>query len=104
MVIHAILEEPSLPRFVHTGSSARKLWRDGVDLLGGRAVHRTMHPFMASELPGFEFDRALRIGSLPLVMDAADPADVLDAYASLYLEEEVRAEGSRGTSAPSRGF
>ena len=92
-VIHAILEEPSPPRFVLTGSSARKLRRGGVDLLGGRAVHRTMHPFMASELPEFDLDRALRIGLLPLVMDAADPADVLDAYASLYLDEEVRAEG-----------
>ena len=92
-VIHAILEEPSPPRFVLTGSSARKLRRGGVDLLGGRAVHRTMHPFMAAELPEFDLDRALRIGLLPLVMDATDPADILDAYASLYLDEEVRAEG-----------
>ena len=92
-VIHAILEEPSPPRFVLTGSSARKLRRGGVDLLGGRAVHHTMHPFMASELPEFDLDRALRIGLLPLVMDSTDPADVLAAYASLYLDEEVRAEG-----------
>ena len=92
-IIHAILEEPSPPRFVLTGSSARKLRRGGVDLLGGRAVHRTMHPFMASELPEFDLDRALRIGLLPLVIDATDPADILDAYASLYLDEEVRAEG-----------
>ena len=92
-VIHAILEEPSPPRFVLAGSSARKLRRGGVDLLGGRAVRRTMHPFMAAELPEFDLDRALRIGLLPLVMGAADPTDVLDAYASLYLDEEVRAEG-----------
>ena len=92
-VIHAVLEGPSPPRFVLTGSSARKLRRGGVDLLGGRAVHRTMHPFMAAELPGFDLDRALRIGLLPLVMGAPDPSDVLDAYASLYLNQEVRAEG-----------
>ena len=92
-VIHAILEESSPPRFVLTGSSARRLRRGGVDLLGGRAVHRTMHPFMAEELPEFDLGRALRIGLLPLVMDATDPTDVLDAYASLYLDEEVRAEG-----------
>ena len=102
-VIHAILEEPSPPRFVLTGSSARKLRRGGVDLLGGRAVHRTMHPFMAAELPEFDLDRALRTGLLPLVMDAADPRDVLDAYASLYLDEEVRAEGlTRNISAFTR--
>ena len=92
-VIHAVLEGPSPPRFVLTGSSARKLRRGGVDLLGGRAVHRTMHPFMAAELPGFDLDRTLRIGLLPLVMGAPDPSDVLDAYASLYLNQEVRAEG-----------
>ena len=43
-VVHAVLEEPAPPRFVLTGSSARKLRRGGVDLLGGRAVHRTLHP------------------------------------------------------------
>lgn len=92
-VIHAVLEGPSPPRFVLTGSSARKLRRGGVDLLGGRAVHRTMHPFMAAELSEFDLDQALRIGLLPLVMGAPDPSDVLDAYASLYLDQEVRAEG-----------
>ena len=91
-IIHAVLEEPSPPRFVMTGSSARKLRRGGVDLLGGRAVHRTMHPFMAAELPDFDLDRALRTGLLPLVAGANDPVDVLDAYASLYLDQEVRAE------------
>ena len=92
-VIHAIVEEGSPPRFVLTGSSARKLRRGGVDLLAGRAVYRTMHPFMAAELPEFDIDRALRVGMLPLVASADDPADVLDAYASLYLDQEVRAEG-----------
>ncbi len=92
-VVHALMEEPSPPRFVLTGSSARKLRRGGVDLLGGRAVHRTLHPFMAAELPDFELERALQVGLLPLVLGAPDPADVLDAYASLYLDQEVRAEG-----------
>ncbi len=92
-VVHALLEEPSPRRFILTGSSVRKLRRGGVDLLGGRAVHRTMHPFMAAELPDFDLERALATGLLPLVMAAANPADVLGAYASLYLEQEVQAEG-----------
>ena len=92
-VVHAVLEEPSPPRFILTGSSARKLRRGGVDLLGGRAVQRTLHPFMAAELPEFDLGRALRIGLLPLVVGASDPTDVLAGYASLYLDQEVRAEG-----------
>ncbi len=92
-VVHALLEEPSPRRFILTGSSARKLRRGGVDLLGGRAVYRTLHPFVAAELPDFDLGRALETGLLPLVMAAADPADVLGAYASLYLEQEVKAEG-----------
>ena len=92
-VVHAVLEAPSPPRFILTGSSARKLRRGGIDLLGGRAVRRTLHPFMAAELPAFDLGRALRTGLLPLAAAASDPADVLDGYASLYIDEEVRAEG-----------
>lgn len=92
-VVHDLLESPAPPRFVLTGSSARKLRRGGIDLLGGRAAMRTMHPFMAAELPGFRLDDALQRGVLPLVVAAPDPAEVLQAYATLYLEQEVQAEG-----------
>jgi len=53
----------------------------------------TMHPFMAAELPSFDLATALRQGLVPLVTMAADPADTLAAYAGLYLEQEVKAEG-----------
>ena len=92
-VVHAVLEEPVPPRFLMTGSSARKLRRGGVDLLGGRAAHCTMHPFMAAEMPAFDLSQALRAGMLPLAISAPDSNAVLEAYASLYLEQEVRAEG-----------
>ena len=92
-VVHAVLEEPSPPRFVLTGSSARKLRRGEVNLLGGRALHRTLHPFMAAELPDFDLERALRIGLVPLVVDALSPEHTLEAYASLHIDQEVRAEG-----------
>lgn len=92
-VVHSVLEEPSPPRFVLTGSSARKLRRGDVNLLGGRALHRTLHPFMAAELPDFDLDRALRLGLVPLIVDASAPERTLDAYASLYIDQEVRAEG-----------
>lgn len=92
-VVHSLIEERRGLRFVLTGSSARKLRRGGVDLLAGRALNRTLHPFMAAELPTFELDRALTQGMLPLVWAAPRPAAVLDSYASLYLDQEIRLEG-----------
>ncbi|MGH7551940.1 MAG: hypothetical protein ACREMQ_02805 [Longimicrobiales bacterium] len=70
-----------------------KLRRGGVDLLAGRAVLRTLHPFMAAELSTFDLDRSLEIGMLPLVVASPEPKNVLASYASLYLEQEVQAEG-----------
>ena len=92
-VVHAVMEEPARRRFVLTGSSARKLRRGGVDLLGGRALNCTLHPFMAAELPTFDLDEAQKFGLLPLVVGSDDRAATLDAYASLYVDQEVRAEG-----------
>jgi len=92
-VVHDLMEEPGSPRFVLTGSSARKLRREGVDLLAGRAIVRTLHPFMAGELPDFDLARALDLGLVPLVVDAPDPRGALAAYAGLYVEQEVQAEG-----------
>jgi predicted AAA+ superfamily ATPase len=48
---------------------------------------------MGAELPAFRLDEALRHGLLPLVVSSRRPEDVLNAYASLYLEQEVRLEG-----------
>ena len=92
-VVHDLVERRSGLQFVLTGSSARKLRRGGVDLLAGRALHRSLHPFMAAELPEFSLDDALVVGMVPLVVASPEPAEVLKAYASLYLEEEVRFEG-----------
>lgn len=48
-VVHLLLEQKRGLRFVMTGSSVRKLKRTGIDLLAGRALVKTMHPFMAAE-------------------------------------------------------
>jgi len=92
-VVHDLLEQAHAPRFVLTGSSARKLRRGGVNLLAGRATMRRMHPFMAAEIPSFDLAERLRTGLVPLVVAAADPADTLRAYVAAYVEQEVRAEG-----------
>lgn len=92
-VIHDLIESRHRRRFILTGSSARKLRRGNADLLGGRAAMRTMHPFMAAEWSGFRLDRALQQGTLPLVTMADDPEETLASYASLYVDQEVQAEG-----------
>ncbi|MFM7179866.1 MAG: ATP-binding protein [Verrucomicrobiales bacterium] len=93
-VAHLLIEQKRGLRFILTGSSARKLRRSGVNLLGGRAARKAMHPFMAAEMGGnFKLSEALRLGMLPVVRAAADPAEILRAYNGLYLREEVQAEG-----------
>ncbi len=93
-VVHSLMEEDKTRTFVLTGSSARKLKRAGVDLLGGRAFLCAMHPFMAAELgQQFNFEEALQHGLLPLVIASGNAAEVLRAYAALYLREEVHMEG-----------
>ena len=92
-VVHLLLESGAERRFVLTGSSTRKLRRGGVDLLAGRALQRTLHPFMAAELPELPLSDALEFGLLPLVVAAQRPLDTLAAYVSLYLEQEVQLEG-----------
>jgi predicted AAA+ superfamily ATPase len=94
-VVHEVVEaRRGALRFVLTGSSARKLKRTGVNLLGGRALVRSLHPFLAAELgPRFDFQRALKQGLVPLVWSSRQPKDVLDAYVGVYIKEEVMLEG-----------
>ncbi len=90
--VHRFIEDRRM-KFALTGSSARKLRRGGVNLLGGRALVRQMHSFVPEELGSlFDLDRALRLGSLPLVWFAPDPEATLAAYVQTYLKEEIKAE------------
>jgi len=93
-VTHQLMESFKHIQFILTGSSARKLKQTGVDLLAGRALNKSMHPFMASELGDqFRLDDALILGMLPLVIDSLNPSETLKSYISLYLQEEVQMEG-----------
>jgi uncharacterized protein len=93
-VVHLLIERKAGQQFILTGSSARKLRGQGVNLLGGRASQKLMYPYMAAELgERFKLDTALRQGMLPVVWGADNPTAVLDAYNALYLHEEVQAEG-----------
>lgn len=77
-----------------TGSSARKLRRDVGNLLVGRALLRVMPPFFAAELgTNFQLDLALKVGLIPMVVEAPDPLEKVLNYVGTYLREEVIAEG-----------
>jgi len=93
-VVHALMEEDRRRRFVLTGSSPRKLKRDGADMLAGRALLKRMHPFVAGELgKAFSLPGALRYGMIPVVVGSPDPEATLQSYVDLYLREEIQAEG-----------
>ncbi len=92
--VHRLIETRKV-RFLLTGSSARKLRRGGVNLLGGRAGTIHFHPLLARELgDDFNLGRALRYGTLPFVYMSEEPRQTLRNYVGTYLQEEIAAEGS----------
>lgn len=91
--VHLLIEERGL-RFLLTGSSARKLRRGGVNLLGGRARIMRLHPFTFPELKGrFDLSRAVNHGLLPSIYLSDEPETDLKSYVGTYLQEEVAAGG-----------
>lgn len=91
--VHLLIEERGI-RFLLTGSSARKLRRGGVNLLGGRARSLSLHPFTYKELQGkFDIMKAVNRGLLPSIYFSDDPEEDLKAYAGDYLKEEIAHEG-----------
>ena len=94
-VVHSLIENNPLgQQFILTGSSARKLKKAGVDLLGGRAIVRHLHPFMAIELgQDFSLSSALQNGLLPLIINAPIASEQLQGYLTTYLQMEIQAEG-----------
>jgi predicted AAA+ superfamily ATPase len=90
--VHRLIEERRL-RFALLGSSARKLRVAGTNLLAGRALRKGMYPLTPHEM-GSDFDlgKALRVGTLPLVVSSEDPRATLESYVHLYVREEIQAE------------
>ncbi|RJQ55853.1 MAG: ATP-binding protein [Desulfobacteraceae bacterium] len=92
--VHRLIESRGI-RFLLTGSSARKLRRGGINLLGGRARTKYLHPLTYRELGGhLDLDRAMERGLLPSIYFSDDPRADLKAYAGSYLQEEIIAEGA----------
>ncbi|HEY8270177.1 MAG TPA: AAA family ATPase [Pseudobdellovibrionaceae bacterium] len=92
--IHKIIEEKKQTRFILTGSSARKLKKVGINLLGGRASEIHMKPLTLFELKeqGFQWTDALSTGLLPSIITSPEPELDLKDYVHLYLQREIKEE------------
>ncbi|HYN03872.1 MAG TPA: AAA family ATPase [Vicinamibacteria bacterium] len=102
--VHWLIENRDLS-FILCGSSARKLKRGGVNLLGGRAWRYEMHPLVSIEIGNLDLLRALNRGLVPAHYLDPGYRRSLDAYVVAYLKEEVFDEGlTRNVAAFSRFF
>ena len=96
--IQVILDDWSHPpRFLLTGSSARKLKRGQANLLPGRLHSFSMGALVSRELE-YDLDTraALETGTLPGIYSEKNLSErkkTLKGYASTYLKEEIQAEG-----------
>jgi len=91
--VHRMIEKYGI-HFLLTGSSARKLRRGGINLLGGRARSKILHPLIYIEIKKqFQLNKALNRGLLPAVYFSDAPEEDLKAYAGDYLRQEIAAEG-----------
>ncbi|WRQ32317.1 DUF4143 domain-containing protein [Bacteroidales bacterium MB20-C3-3] len=79
-------------RFILSGSSARKLRRSGVNLLGGRAIRKHLYPFVSAEIPDFDLIKACNNGMMPRHYLVDDAGKRIHAYVGDYLQQEIKAE------------
>jgi len=79
-------------RFILCGSSARKLKRVGINLLGGRALRKNMFPLVSAEISDFDLNKGINNGMLPRHYMVADPSKRMEGYIGVYLQEEIEQE------------
>ncbi|MFC1495852.1 ATP-binding protein [Candidatus Margulisiibacteriota bacterium] len=94
--VQLLMGELPEAQFILTGSSARKLKRAGVNMLGGRAYTVHLHPLTFQELgKNFSLDQILMYGSIPSVVlkkDVESKIRLLRSYIETYLKEEIQQE------------
>ena len=98
-VIHHLVEKYPALYFAMSGSSARKLRHGAANLLGGRALYRSLYPLTSQEIgQDFQLNQAMRYGTLPKVYsrllnkEEERAQDLLRAYVITYVREEIKAE------------
>lgn len=91
--IQAIIDDNKNILFLLSGSSARKLKKNEVNLLPGRIFSFELYPLSFWELGDqFNLKKVLNIGSLPEIYLEDYGPDLLEEYIDTYLREEIIAE------------
>lgn len=95
--VHRQIEKNQNLNFILTGSSARKLKKEGVNLLAGRAFTYHLHPLTHRELGShFNLSDVLHYGSLPKIFSLKNETAkkrFLRSYTQTYLQSEIQMEG-----------
>ena len=91
--VHRLIVKRNM-RFILSGSSARKLKRQGINTLGGRALPMYLYPLVSAEIDDFDLIKAINQGMIPrhYLCDSSIAWKRLQAYVSVYLKEEIKAE------------
>ena len=95
-VVHELIAEKGC-RFLLTGSSARRLKKESVNLLGGRASKMTMYPLVYEELRTTgekSLEDIFCHGMIPAAWQTDDPDGFLYDYVETYLQDEIALEGA----------
>lgn len=93
--VHLLIESNKELKFILTGSSARKLKKKGVNLLGGRVYPIYFHPLTSKEIKNSSISLSdfLLWGGIPSIVMAKQKRIKMQAYIHLYLKEEILEEG-----------
>lgn len=94
--VQLMIDERNI-KFLLTGSSPRKLKRQSCNLLGGRARWKNFNALSYFELLNNNISPNLNLilnnGLVPSIYLSDDPEEDLISYTSLYLTQEIKAEG-----------
>src|SRR3989338_2673986 len=90
--VHWLIENSNY-HFILCGSSARKLKRSGVNLLGGRAWSYNFFPLTSKEIKTYKLEEIFNRGLIPSHFTSTAYKKSLKAYINDYLKEEIQSEG-----------
>jgi uncharacterized protein len=101
--VHWLIENKQV-QFILSGSSPRKILKQGGNLLGGRALRYVMLPLSFIEIPDFDLLKAINNGLIPKHYLAKNATPFLAAYIGNYLEDEIIAETKIRNASVFSGF